>query len=444
MDLFATVKSSGLVGAGGAGFPTHAKLSAKAEYIILNGAECEPLLRVDQQLMEIYPKEIIVGFAAAGAQVQAKKALIGIKQKHKKVVKILRQAIIENKLENYVQVCEMQDAYPSGDEQVMVYELLGRIVPEAGIPLQVGCVVINSETALNIYNAMAGNAVTEKYITLAGDIPNRITVKVPVGVKILDVLKLSGIEDFSDYAVIDGGPMMGPMLENINGNINKKHKGFIILKKDHPLAIKKSTTLEQARRVNKATCEQCRMCTDLCPRYLIGHAINPHRSMLGMNYDIGDVSAQKNAMLCCECNICELFACPANLYPRRANVYFKNKLREENIRYTTEKTEFKAHKMREYRKIPSKRLIARLGLSAFDLPAPITQTTIVPSSVQIELHQHVGAPAKPIVSVGTKVNCGDMIGDIQADSLGAAIHASITGVVTQVTDSYITIERGAQ
>ncbi len=444
MDLFKVVKNSGLVGAGGAGFPTHAKLSASAEYILMNGAECEPLLRVDQQLMEIYPKEIIVGFAAAGAQVQAKKALIGIKKKHKAVVEILKNTIEENGLSHYVQVCEIQDAYPSGDEQVLVYELLGRVVPEAGIPIQVGCVVINSETALNIYNAMQGNAVTEKYITLAGDIEKRMTVKVPVGTKIIDVLKLSGIEDFTDYAVIDGGPMMGPMLEDINGSINKKHKGFIILKKSHPLVLKKSTTLEQARRVNKATCEQCRMCTDLCPRYLLGHAINPHRSMLGMNYEIGDVSKQKTAMLCCECNICELFACPANLYPRRANVYFKNKLREENIRYSTEKTVFTPHKMREYRKVPSKRLIARLGLTSFDLPAPITDVTVEPDIVQIALQQHVGAPAKPTVSVGAKVKCGDMIGDIPADSLGAAIHASITGVVTQITQSHITIKRGAQ
>lgn len=96
--------------------------------------------------------------------------------------------------------------------------------PEAGIPINVGCVVCNVETALNIYKAANGQSVTEKYITLAGDIPNHVTVKVPVGTPILDVLKLSGIENFEDYAVIDGGPMMGPLLTDYSGYITKKEQ----------------------------------------------------------------------------------------------------------------------------------------------------------------------------------------------------------------------------
>ncbi|MCB6367681.1 4Fe-4S dicluster domain-containing protein, partial [Intestinibacillus massiliensis] len=142
------------------------------------------------------------------------------------------------------------------------------------------------ETALNIFKASQGQPVTEKYITVAGDVPNRVTVKVPVGTPIIDVLRLSGIEDFTDYAVIDGGPMMGPVMTDIGGFITKKNKGFVVLKKDHFLIRKKSVTPDQARRVNKATCEQCRMCTDLCPRYLLGHNMQPHKIMRVLNYSI--------------------------------------------------------------------------------------------------------------------------------------------------------------
>ena len=180
MNLLDKVKDAGIIGAGGAGFPTHAKLASKAEYILMNGAECEPLLRVDQQLMGLRPDEIIKGFEAAGRLVGAEQALIGIKGKHKEVVSLLRERIEALQLGDFVQVKELADVYPAGDEQVLVYELTGRIVPEGGIPIQVGCVVVNSETALNIYNAIQGKPVTEKYITIAGDIPNRITVKVPV------------------------------------------------------------------------------------------------------------------------------------------------------------------------------------------------------------------------------------------------------------------------
>jgi len=441
MSLLEQIKAAGIIGAGGAGFPTHAKLTSQAEYILMNGAECEPLLRVDQQLMAIFPDEIITGFVEAGRMVGAGKALIGIKKKHGEVIELLRQRITALKLEDYVEVKELPDIYPAGDEQVLVYELTGRVVPETGIPIMVGCVVVNSETALNIYKASKGIPVTEKYITVAGDVPNRVTVKVPVGTPVIDVLKLSGIEDFSDYAVIDGGPMMGPVMSDIGGFVTKKNKGFVILHKDHFLIRKKSVTPEQARRVNKATCEQCRMCTDMCPRYLLGHNMQPHKMMRVLNYSIDDLEGQKIAQLCCQCNMCELFACPAGLHPKMANLYFKEKLAEQKIKYKPDKTEFEARPVREYRLVPSKRLIARLGLKSFDLPAPMTDIEFKPEMIRVSTAQHVGAPASPIVSVGQQVHAGQMIGEIPAESLGAAIHSSIDGTVSEVTADYIEIRR---
>lgn len=442
MNLLEQIKDAGIIGAGGAGFPTHAKLTAQAEYILLNGAECEPLLRVDQQLMELMPDEIIKGFAEAGRLVGAKQALIGIKKKHGKVIDILNQRIQALQLSDFVQVSLLPDIYPAGDEQVLVYELTGRVVPETGIPIQVGCVVVNSETALNIYKASMGQPVTEKYITVAGDIPNRVTVKVPVGTPVLDVLKLSGIEDFTDYAVIDGGPMMGPVMADVGGFVTKKNKGFVILKKDHFLIRKKTVTPEQARRVNKATCEQCRMCTDMCPRYLLGHNMQPHKMMRVLNYSIDDLEGQKIAQLCCQCNMCELFACPAGLHPKMANLYFKEQLAAQNIRYKPDKTEFEARNVREYRLVPSKRLVARLGLKNFDLPAPMNDAGILPEAVRIATRQHVGAPAVPIVAPGQQVQAGQMIGRIPEESLGASIHASIAGTVSEVTENYVEIRRG--
>ena len=116
MSLLEQIKAAGIIGAGGAGFPTHAKLTSEAEYILLNGAECEPLLRVDQQLMEQMPDEIIQGFEAAGRLVGAKKAIIGIKKKHGKVIEILRQRIQALQFQDHVEVSELPDIYPAGDE----------------------------------------------------------------------------------------------------------------------------------------------------------------------------------------------------------------------------------------------------------------------------------------------------------------------------------------
>ncbi len=441
MELCHMIKEAGVIGAGGAGFPTHAKLASSVDYILLNGAECEPLLRVDQQLMERFPREVIQGFAAAGRVVHATKALIGIKKKHKEVISIMRQTIQALAEEAFVEVRELPDIYPAGDEQVLVYELTGRVVPEAGIPGHVGCVVINTETALNIYHAAQGVPVTETYVTVAGDVPKPFTAKVPVGTPLVDVLKASGLDDLDGYAVIDGGPMMGAVLPDLNGYVSKKAKGYVVLKKSHSLIRRKTTTPEQAKRINKSGCEQCRMCTDLCPRYLLGHDIQPHKMMRVLNYAIDDLEGQKTAQLCVQCNLCELFSCPIGLYPKAANVYFKDKLTAQNIRYKPTKQQFNAQGERQSRLLPSKRLVARLGLRAFDNPAPMIEISIEPEMVFIHTKPHIGAPAVPSVIVGTRVAVGQMLGNVPDGSLGAAIHASISGTVTEIRNDGIMIRR---
>lgn len=441
MSLLEQIKSAGIVGAGGAGFPTHVKLSSKAEYILMNAAECEPLLRVDQQLMDIYADEIIQGFESAGRLVEAKQAIIGIKYKHKKVIEKLRQRIKFLNLDDYVKVHELKDVYPAGDEQVLVYEITGRVVPEMGIPLNVGCVVINSETSLNIHNSMSDMPVTDTYITVTGDISNPCTVKVPVGLKIKTLLEQLGIKNPQNYGIIDGGPMMGPLLKSVQEPVTKKSKGYILLDKNHYLIKKKSTTKEQAKKINRGSCEQCRMCTDLCPRYLLGHNLQPHKMVRVQSYNMDDLKGQQTAQLCVQCNLCDMFSCPIGINPMYANNYFRDKLLKEKIRYTPDKKEFTPRANRDFRLVPSKRLIARLGLYSYDKPAPFTEKELQIDEVKILLRQHIGAPSLPVVSIGDKVSKGQLIGAMPKNALGINIHSSIDGTVTQIDENSITIRR---
>ena len=441
MSLLDKIKSAGVVGAGGAGFPTHVKLASKADYILMNAAECEPLLRVDQQIMDVYCDDIIHGFEMAGRLVEAKKAIIGIKYKHKQVIQKLRQRISELDLDDYISVNELKDVYPAGDEQVLVYELTGRVVPEMGIPLNVGCVVVNSETCLNIYNSMNDVAVTDSYVTIAGDIDNPCTLKVPVGTPLRKLFELVNIRNIEDYGIIDGGPMMGPLLSNLESSVTKKSKGYILLKKEHSLIKNKGVDQAQAKKLNRGSCEQCRMCTDLCPRYLLGHNLQPHKMVRTQAYNIDDLTGQQTAQLCVQCNLCELFSCPIGIKPMHANNYFRAKLLNEGIKYSASKEVFEVRNNRDFRLVPTKRLIARLGLYKYDRPAPLLDKDIDISQVKIATRQHVGAPAKPIVSVGDNVGKGQLIGIIQENSLGANIHSSINGVVVDVNDNYITIRR---
>jgi Na+-translocating ferredoxin:NAD+ oxidoreductase RnfC subunit len=437
MDFIQNVRNSGIVGAGGAGFPAHVKLSSKAEYVILNAAECEPLLRVDQQLICLYTREIIEGLKLVASAVEAKRAFIGIKGKHKEAVEVLKKSLLG---EETVELFILEDFYPAGDEQSLVNEVTKRVVPEAGIPLKVGCVVTNVETVLNMYESLENKAVTHTYLTITGRVPKPVTLRLPVGITYKEALSLAGVKETRGLVLIDGGPMMGKLLRDMEAHITKTTKGIIALEESHPLIIRKSMSTKLALKQSKAACLQCRMCTELCPRYLLGHNMQPHLMMRKSNYDSENFEGAETAFLCCECAVCELYACPANLSPRLINIHYKQGLSKEGKRYTPNKSEFNALETKDYRKIPVKRLIAKLGLKEYDKPAPFENLSYEPEKVRIPLKQHIGSPCTAVVEVGQRVVEGDLIGEIPEKALGARVHASITGVVREVSD-YITIER---
>lgn len=441
MDLLEKVREAGVTGAGGAGFPTHVKLNTKAEYLLMNGAECEPLLCVDQQLMEKFPQEILQGFLVAKEITGARKAIIGIKGKHQKVIEILREAIRQMGMEENIEIGILPDIYPAGDEQVLVYELTGRIVPETGLPISVGCVVINVETTYNIYHAVNDEPVTMKYVTVSGDVPAPVTVKVPVGAPLIEVIRLAGKKDFSDCEFVEGGPMMGTLIQNRNTYVTKKTKGLIVLPADHSLVQKKKRSMQGAIRINRSACEQCSMCTDICPRHLLGHSTSPHKMVRAMAYRMEADERMKVALTCCQCNLCEYFSCPAGISPKMANVYYMSQLKRKKIRHIP-KGEFQVSAMREYRKIPSQRLIARLNLSGYQVVAPLSEELFLePELVGIYLNDHVGTPATALVQVGEYVNKGQKIADVPEGTMGAVKHASIAGTVEAIEDHIIMIRR---
>lgn len=441
MNSLQNVASAGVIGAGGAGFPTHVKLNTQAEFVLLNGAECEPLLRVDQQLMAVHPEEVILGLLTAKDITGAKQAIIGIKESHPEVISVVRRTISKMGESDRVTVGVLPDVYPAGDEQVLVYELTGRIVPETAIPIAVGCVVMNAETAYNVYQAQQGIPVTEKYVTVTGDVPNPVTVKVPVGTPLAELFSLAGRADLTGYQVINGGPMMGPLLTDQDRYVTKKTKGLVVLPEDHDLIRKKSRTMRQAVHVNRSACEQCSMCTDLCPRHLLGHSTVPHKIVRAVQYNRPADENVTAALTCCQCNLCEYFSCPAGISPRMANRYYMDQLRPLGIRHKP-KDHFEANPMREYRQIPSRRLIARLNLSGYNVPAPLNENPeIHPDLVGIGLHDHVGAPVKPNVTAGDHVRAGQALAVPEEGKLGAAVHASISGTVESVQDNLILIRR---
>ncbi|MDQ7095278.1 4Fe-4S dicluster domain-containing protein [Desulfosporosinus sp. PR] len=432
-QLIQKVKDAGVVGAGGAGFPTHVKISSNARSVIVNGAECEPLLRVDQQLMDIKAAKMVRGLETVMKATGASEGIIALKSKYKHAIASLEKEIAGKP----IRINILGDFYPAGDEHLTVYEATGRLVPQGGIPLKVDCIVDNVETLINIAAAIEGKPVTDTYLTITGEVPHPLTLKLPVGTSVQEALKIAGQTSLDGMKVIEGGPMMGKIIENLNQPITKTTKGLIVLFLEHPLIQKRMLPLERIAKQARISCIQCRFCTDLCPRYLLGHHLEPHKIMRTIKHLQGQEETMKMAFACSECGVCEQYACIMGLSPRAVNSMLKKELSKLGIKPAEPPAHQTADTIQAHRKVPIKRLISRLGLKNYDVSAPLSEEEHLINQVEIKLRQHVGAPSQPIVKVGQQVQKGDLIAVIPEKALGANIHASISGVVKEISDSIV-------
>jgi Na+-translocating ferredoxin:NAD+ oxidoreductase RnfC subunit len=431
-EIIKKVKNAGIVGAGGAGFPTHVKIDSNVDTVIVNGAECEPLLKVDQQLMDVKAQELIFALEIVMEATGAKEGIIALKGKYRKAISTLEKEITEKPIKLF----KLNDFFPAGDEHVMVYEVIKKVIPEGGIPLNVGCVVTNVETLLNVTNAVNDNPVTDTYLTVTGDVPKAVTFKLPIGTTKLEAIELSGRKELDNYLVIEGGPMMGTIVSDLNEPITKTTKGLIVLPKEHSLIKKKTLSIQNIIKQAKSACIQCEYCSQLCPRNLLGHKLEPHKIMRSLNYLRDD--DLKMTLLCSECGVCELYACPMGLSPRIINQKLKEELNKKKIKLEDPQKNLDVRNTREFRKIPVKRLINVLDLDKYNHDALLEETDYLPQVVRIPTSQHIGKPGEPVVNIGEEVKKGDLIAKIPEGALGANIHASIDGIIENISD-YITI-----
>lgn len=435
------VAEAGVVGAGGAGFPTHVKLGAKADTVLINAAECEPLLHKDKEVLRAYADLVLEGLAAAMELVGAERGLIGIKGKYRDVIELLTP-----KLGAGIDVVPLRDAYPAGDELILVCDVLGRVVPPGAIPPAVGAVVVNVETAMNVALA-ADRPVTEKYLTVGGAVAKPVTLRVPVGVTLAECVAAAGGPTVPDANYVVGGVMMGYLEDDHNALVDKTTGGVIVLPDDHVVIRRRRQNWRQIVRIGRSACDQCSFCTELCPRWLLGHPIEPHLAMRSLEFNLVGESNVTGTAFCCECNLCSLYACPEDLDPKNVCTQNKRRLAAEKRRW--EDPPFNPQRPElhlENRKAPMSRLIQKLGLHGFHNVGPLDAGLLKTGRVGIKLKEHLGAPCEPVVSVGDRVAKGQPVGRRPvADGKpapGAPVHASIDGTVTGVRDGVVWIEKG--
>ncbi len=434
-------RENGIVGAGGAGFPTYGKLSEKIEIIVVNCAECEPLLKLHRQLLRDCAVEIVKAVSTIADVVQAKEVVFAIKGEYESTIEAVEFALKDYGSNSAkIRIHKLASAYPMGDEVVTIYEATKRVVRPGGLPIEQGVAVFNVETLFNAYRAIyEGQPVDSKCVSIVGEVENPITVRVPIGMSIKDAVALSGQITCKNPVYLIGGPMMGSFKSEL-ASITKTTNAIIVLDKNHSLVQKKNQNFKISLARAASSCCQCQTCTDLCPRHNLGHPIQPHLFMrFAANKDFQSVEPFLDTMFCSSCGVCEMFACPQGLQPRSMIAEYKAGLRKAGVKAPLVEAK-PVTEAREYRKVPENRLEMRLGIHQYNKPAPLDNTLKYASKVRIDFSQHIGAPAICQVTDGQYVKEGDVVAKA-ADGLSVNIHASIEGKVTEVTDKFIIITR---
>lgn len=446
MSLKDKVRDAGVAGCGGAGFPTAVKLGGTYEYLIVNGVECEPLLRTDRYIMRTFADRIVSAVSAVQKELAIPNAVIALKHNYTQEIESLKNAI--KAAGASVTIHQLESFYPAGDEQTLVYEVTGRIVPPGGIPGKVGVVVDNVGTMLAIQDALENVPFTWKYLTVNGDVAKPAVLKVPVGTSFKKCLELAGGTLSDQFVLVSGGPAMGRIIkqENLEKEfVTKTTSGILVLPADgYHASYQDMNPIHMLSRARSA-CIQCSFCTQLCPRALLGHPLKPHKIMrkMAVSADIPSVLDDpeiQEAQLCCECGVCEIYACPMGLQPRRINGLIKRELAKNGIKFNAGDIALASDPERENRKAPSKRLAGRMGLASYYDTDIKTFIEYQADQVSIPLKMTVGAPCVPCVKKGDKVKAGDVIAQVPDKALGARIHASIDGRVSAVDDKITIIK----
>jgi len=396
---------------------------------LVNAAECEPLLHKDKELLRHQAEPLLRGLQVAMECVGAAEAVIGIKNKYDDVMAHLRPL-----LPSGVRLFPLTDTYPAGDEFLLVHDVTGRVIPPGGLPKDVGAAVANVETLVNVG---LDRPVTHKYLTVAGAVKSPVTLQVPVGLSLGEAIAAAGGATTAPYAILLGGVMMARLADGPDQPITKTTGGLIVLPRTHPLVQRHSAQWGQIARVGRSACDQCRFCTEMCPRYLLGHPIEPHAAMRSLGFTEPPNPTIAGTLYCCECNLCSLYACPEDLDPKNVCVESKPIARERGLVFKGRPEDVQAHPLAHARRVPTRRLMARLGLTQFRNVGPLVQHAFAPQRVVLPLKQHAGAPAEACVRPGERVRVGDLVARPAEGQLGARIHASIDGTVRSIDGSVV-------
>jgi len=296
-EIIKKVLEAGIVGLGGATFPSHVKLSVpkgkKADYLILNGVECEPYLTADHRLMLEKGAEIIVGARILMKALEVDKAIIGIEKNKPDAIEKMAELVNG---EQGLSVQPLKVQYPQGGEKQLIKAALNREVPSGGLPIDVGVVVHNVGTAFAVYEAVQKNKpLVERVVTVTGkDVSKPLNLLVRIGTSVNELIEAAGGIPENTGKVISGGPMMGKALNSVDVPVAKGTSGILLIPN------------EDAKRGKMKVCIRCSKCVDVCPM-----GLEPYLLMTLTQKELFERVEDDKVLDCIECGSCS-FTCPSD------------------------------------------------------------------------------------------------------------------------------------
>jgi len=296
-EISTAILNSGIVGLGGAAFPTHVKLMPNdkkpVDTLMINGCECEPYLTPDYRLMLEAPEPILTGALLAGISTGAKEIIIGIEDNKPGAVESMGRAAAGTN----IRIAVLKTKYPQGSEKQLIQAVLQRIVPLGGLPLDVGVVVSNVATAAAVARAvLRGRPLTHRVVSVTGGgVVHPKNLLVPIGISFGELIDFCGGMTPDAARMIAGGPMMGFSFQSLDTPVTKGTSGLTIL------------THDEVRKAEETTCIRCGRCVDVCPMNLV-----PTRLALAARHKNLDLTRRYSVMACFECGCCA-YICPANI-----------------------------------------------------------------------------------------------------------------------------------